>query len=77
MDSFGGVRSLIFSKHLASRGHELTVITSDKFLPEIYKDIKRFKIYGIKVIDVKTNYTRKLNLTQRVLSFIKFISVST
>lgn len=24
MDSFGGVRSLIFSKHLASRGHELT-----------------------------------------------------
>jgi len=77
MDSFSGVRSLIFSKHLTSRGHEVTIITSDKFLPEKYKDRKRFKIYGIKVINVKTNYTHKLNFTQRVLSFIKFMLVST
>ena len=77
MDSFSGVRSLIFSKHLTSRGHEVTIITSDKFLPEKYKDRKRFKIFGIKVINVKTNYTRKLNFSQRVLSFIKFMFVST
>lgn len=77
MDSFSGVRSYIFSKHLASKGYEVTIITSDKSLPEKYKDRKRFKIYGIKVINVKTNYTRKLNFSQRVLSFIKFMFVST
>jgi len=77
MDSYSGVRSLIFSKHLSSKGHEVTVITSDKFLPEKYQDRKRFKIYGIKVMNVKTNYTRKLNFAQRVLSFVKFMFVST
>lgn len=77
LDSAGGVRSYIFSKHLVSKGHEVTVITSDKFLPEKYKDMDNFELDGINIISIKTNYTTNLNFTQRVLSFIKFMILST
>lgn len=76
MDSAGGVRSYIFSKYLVSKGHEVTVITSDNFLPEKYKGIKRLEVDGIKVISIKTNYTTNLNFVQRISSFIKFMILS-
>lgn len=76
MDSAGGVRSYIFSKYLASKGHQVTVITSDNFLPERYKGRERFEVDGIKVISVKTNYTTNLNFAQRISAFIKFMILS-
>ncbi len=76
MDSAGGVRSYIFSKYLVSKGHKVTVITSDNSLPEKYKGIKRFEVDGIKVISVKTNYTTNLNFAQRISAFIKFMILS-
>lgn len=76
MDSAGGVRSYIFSRYLVSKGHEVTVITSDNFLPERYKGIKKFEVDGIKVISVKTNYTTKLNFAQRISAFIRFMILS-
>jgi len=76
MDSASGVRSYIFSKYLVSKGHEVTVITSDNFLPEKYKGIKRFEVNGIKVVSVKTNYTTDLNFTQRISAFINFMILS-
>jgi len=76
LDSAGGVRSYIFSKYLASKGHAVTIITSDNSLPEKYKSMKKFEVDGIEVISVKTNYAPKLNFTQRVLAFIKFMIFS-
>lgn len=76
MDSAGGIRSYVFSKHLASKGHEVTIITSDNSLPEKYKGKKEFEVDGIRVISVKTNYTTNLNFTQRISAFIKFMVLS-
>ncbi len=76
LDSAGGVRSYIFSKYLVSKGHKVTVITSDNFLPEKYKRMKKFEVDGINVITVKTRYTTRLNFVQRVLAFIKFMILS-
>ena len=76
MDSAGGVRSYVFSKHLVSKGHEVTVITSDNSLPEKYKGKKRFEVDGIKVINIKTNYTTDLNFAQRISAFIRFMILS-
>ena len=76
MDSAGGVRSYIFSKYLVSKGHKVTVITSDNLLPEKYKGIQNFEVDGIKVISVKTNYTTNLNFAQRISAFIRFMILS-
>lgn len=76
MDSASGVRSYVFSKYLVSKGQEVTIITSDNYLPERYKGIKRFEVDGIKVISVKTNYTTDLNFAQRISAFIRFVFLS-
>jgi len=76
LDSAGGTRSFIFSKYLVYKGHKVTVITSDSYLPEKLKDIKEFKVAGIKVINIKTNYDFNLNFSKRLLAFIKFMIFS-
>jgi glycosyltransferase involved in cell wall biosynthesis len=76
LDSAGGTRSFILSKYLVYKGHEVTVITSNSYLPEKLKDIKEFELSGIKVLNIKTNYTFNLNFSQRLLAFIKFMIFS-
>lgn len=76
MDSAGGVRSYIFSKYLVSKGHKVTVITSDNLLPAEYKGLETFSVYGIDVIVVKTSYSTRLDFFQRVWAFIKFMILS-
>jgi glycosyltransferase involved in cell wall biosynthesis len=76
LESAGGIRSFIFSKYLVHKGHEVTIITSNSYLPEKLKDIKEFKIDGIKVINIKTNYNFNLDFSQRLLAFIKFMILS-
>jgi len=77
LDEKAGVRSYMFSKYLVSKGHKVTVITSSYSLPKEYKRKKNFEIEGIKVINIKTNYTNKLRFTQRALAFTKFMLFST
>ena len=76
MESCGGARSYNFARHLVRRGHEVTVITSNSRLSEKYKNKKEFVVDGIKVVNIKTKYTKDLNVKQRTYAFFKFMLVS-
>ena len=77
LDSSSAIRTYNFSKFLVSRGHSVTVITSDAYLPEKYKNKKRFELDGISIINIKTSYTKELDIARRLRSFLKFMIVST
>ncbi len=59
LDSADGVRPYIFSKHLVSKGHAVTIITSDSSLSEKYERMKKFEVDGM-VLLIQTKKGRNL-----------------
>jgi len=77
LQSASGIRSFVFSRALAAAGHQVTVITSERFLPSEYKNKSRFHIGKVEIINIRSGYTLKLNFRQRILSFLTFMLTAT
>lgn len=72
-DEPGGTRSYWFAKELIKQGHQVTMLTGSYQQKNF---IERKNRDGIDVIYVRVNYDQKMNVGQRLLSFIKFMCYS-
>jgi len=70
-----GTRSYEFSKALISKGHHVTMLTSD-YLGKYKKLITRKNIDGIEVIYIRNRYSNKMSFFRRIYSFIRFMLIS-
>lgn len=77
LESASGVRSFVFSRELATAGHQVTVITSERYLPQHLKNQRQFTIGDVRVLNLKSGYTLRLNFRQRIISFLTFMVTST
>lgn len=80
-DGTTGTRSYEFAKYLTKQGHSVTVITGDSFLKKIEPIkqsvfTKEYKLAGIRVIAIKNNYSNYMGFIQRIISFLKFMILS-
>lgn len=71
--SASGTRSFVFAKKLVEAGHQVTIITSDGYLPKEYKDVRQFEIDGVTIINRKSGYSLLLDFRERVSSFLQFM----
>jgi len=72
-----GTRSYEFSKYFISKGHDVTVITSNFALNSIIeidrsKFIQKINIEGINLIIINIKYSNYMNYHRRIFSFILF-----
>jgi glycosyltransferase involved in cell wall biosynthesis len=78
---FGGAtRSYSFAKHLIKNGHEVTMVISKAFVNLACFENKRFieivKYEDINLVAIDIPYFQKMSYMKRVMSFIKFMIVS-
>jgi len=71
--SASGTRSFVFAKRLVEAGHQVTIITSDGYLPKEYKEVSWFEIDGVRIINKKSGYSLGLDFRKRVSSFFQFM----
>lgn len=64
--SAGGTRSYEFSKHLASKGYEVNVITGNEVSDGTIDS-------NIKIYSTTTKYSNKMGFVKRIISFIDYI----
>ncbi|PQJ15251.1 glycosyltransferase family 4 protein [Aureicoccus marinus] len=70
----GGTRSYWIAQEMIKRGHEVTMITSR--YPQ--KEFKRVEeVDGISVIYLRVNYSNKMGIFKRLVSFTRFMLAST
>src|SRR5690606_38032451 len=70
----GGTRSYWISQELIKNGHTVTMLTTSK---TIKGNIEKGKVDGINVIYLKVNYSQKMSILRRLLSFVNFMLKST
>ncbi|HHX8492643.1 TPA: glycosyltransferase WbuB, partial [Vibrio diabolicus] len=70
----GGVRSYEFAKRMVNDGHEVIMITSDTVNDFSGWRVESFE--GIQIHWVSVKYDNKFGFVQRILSFLKFILLS-
>lgn len=68
----GGTRSYWLSLELIKKGHQVTMITTKRGKDKP----RRVNIDGIDVIYLNIDYNNKMNISQRLISFVKFMGVS-
>ncbi|GKZ04401.1 glycosyltransferase WbuB [Paraclostridium bifermentans] len=64
--SAGGTRSYEFSKHLAKKGYEVSIITGNEVVDEAIDE-------NIKIYSTKTKYSNKMGFVKRITSFFDYI----
>ena len=67
----GGIRSYEFAKRLASRGHEVIMVTSDT--DRVFKGWKIEKLDGFEVHWISVKYDNSYGFVQRLWAFLKFL----
>lgn len=70
----GGTRSYWVAKKLIKDGHNVTMLTTS---PDIQQKVKAKDVEGIDVIYVKVPYDQTMSVARRLLSFIRFMLLST
>nr|WP_239565167.1 glycosyltransferase family 4 protein [Brevibacillus fulvus] len=73
-----GTRSFEFAKHFVRKGHDVTVLTGDAYLPPLAGERQgRFTrtgtIDGVRIIAVKHAYSNYMGYFRRVLAFLLFL----
>ena len=69
----GGTRSYWITKELINRGHQAVMITSTR-LPNV--ETGRKNVDGIEVIYLQNSYSNYMSKTQKVRSFLRFMSLA-
>jgi glycosyltransferase involved in cell wall biosynthesis len=77
----GGTRSYSFAKHLTDKGHKITMVTSNAYIKDlnIFENnrlIEKVSYENIDVVAINVPYSQKMSYFERVLSFLKFMMIS-
>ncbi len=68
----GGTRSYEFARRLVARGHRVTMITSDVYLPAEYRGRPSFVLDGIEVVALPVPYSNEFGYRRRIQAFLSF-----
>lgn len=73
-----GTRSYEFAKHLVASGHEVTMLTTDAYLPPLAWEregsvFRHATIDGIKLIAVRVAYSNYMGFIRRITAFLAFV----
>ena len=72
----GGARSYYIAKQLLQAGHEVIMITSNTKHRD-WSFVELREVEGIKVIYIKNFYDSSMSKLSRIVSFLKFMLLST
>jgi len=72
----GGTRSYSMAKHLVQKGHEVIMLTANRSHNNWHL-IEKKDVDGIQVIYVKNPYSNYMSFSVRIISFIRFMILST
>ncbi|HZG17448.1 MAG TPA: glycosyltransferase family 4 protein [Candidatus Bathyarchaeia archaeon] len=77
-----GTRSYEFAKYFVQKGHQVTVLTGDAYLPAMEGEkagwfTRTCTVDGIRIIAVKNAYSNYMGFLRRVLAFFAFVFFST
>lgn len=69
----GGTRSYEMARRMVERGHEVTVITSDRSVESTSGKIRTTEEAGFKVIWIPVKYHNSFSKSARIIAFLKFV----
>ncbi|WP_167568951.1 glycosyltransferase family 4 protein [Brevibacillus migulae] len=77
-----GTRSYEFAKYFVKKGHQVTVLTGDSYLPPMEGEeagwfTRTCTVDGIRIIAVKNAYSNYMGFLRRALAFFAFVFFST